>query len=158
MRIMLLALLGAAWAGAATAGDLPDLAKTPGAVRPGLTKAVICATKWGRDARHVSASMKAHVFAAYGLTGHQDPKCVPASARRRCEIDHLISRELGGDDVETSLWPQSYGAQPWNAVHKDTLENRLNREMCAGRITLDQARDMLVHDWRKAYVTYYGQP
>lgn len=41
---------------------------------------------------------------------------------------------------------------------KDKLENRLHKEMCAGHITLKQAQDMLVNDWRVAYKKYYGEP
>ena len=41
---------------------------------------------------------------------------------------------------------------------KDKLENRLHIELCAGRISLDAARAMLVNDWRKAYEKYYGKP
>ena len=99
----------------------------------------------------------AEVFAAYGYTGNDDPKCVP-SGKRHCEIDHLISRELGGADDVNNLWPQAFGTTPWNAQLKDNLENKLNKEMCAGRITLKQARDMLVNDWRIAYKKYYGTP
>ncbi len=77
----------------AGASDLPDLSKTPGAVRPGLTKAKICAIKWGKDERHATAAMKKQVFDLYGYSGYDDPRCVPAG-KRTCEIDHLISREL----------------------------------------------------------------
>ena len=150
--LMAFCCVGVAWA-----DDLPDLAKTPGVVRPGLTKAKICATKWGKDARHVTDAMKKQVFESYGYTGNDDPKCVP-SGKQRCEIDHLISRELGGADDVKNLWPQPYGTHPWNAHHKDTLENRLNKEMCQGRITLKQTRDMLINDWRVAYRKYYGEP
>jgi hypothetical protein len=31
---------------------------------------------------------------------------------------------------------------------KDKLENRLHKEMCAGHISLREARDMFVGDWR----------
>lgn len=137
--------------------DVPDLTKTPGAVRKGLTKKVICATKWGKDERHVTAAMKQQAFDNYGYSDYDDPRCVPAG-KRTCEIDHLISRELGGADEVSNLWPQAYGTSPWNAVLKDTLENRLNREMCAGRISLKQARNILVNDWRNAYRKYYGNP
>ena len=101
--------------------------------------------------------MKSRVFALYGYTGYDDPRCVPAG-KRTCEIGHLISRELGGADDIKNLWPQAYGTSPWNAVMKDKLENRLHKEMCAGHITLKAARFMIVHDWRKAYKKYYGEP
>lgn len=141
----------------AWASDLPDLTKTPGAVRSGLTKATICTTKWGKDERHVTAAMKKQVFDLYGYSGYGDPHCVPAG-KRTCEIDHLISRELGGADVVKNLWPQAYGTSPWNAVLKDKLENRLHKEMCANKISLTKARSMLANDWRKAYKKYYGAP
>ncbi len=153
----LFAFLALSIACAAFAGDLPDPGKTPGLVRPGLTMKEICSTKWGKDVRHVTAAMKRQVFAAYGFSGNHDPKCVP-HGRQRCEIDHLISRELGGADDVKNLWPQPYGTQPWNALLKDKLENRLHKEMCAGRITLREAQGMLVNDWRIAYRKYYGEP
>lgn len=150
-------LLGLLLAAPLWAADVPDPRLTHGAVRPGLTKAKICSIKWGKDERHVSAAMKMQVFTSYGYSGNDDPKCVPAG-KRRCEIDHLISRELGGADEVANLWPQAYGTSPWNAVIKDKLENRLNKEMCAGQITLREARQMLKDDWRVAYRKYYGAP
>ncbi|WIT10464.1 hypothetical protein PFX98_16290 [Paucibacter sediminis] len=101
--------------------------------------------------------MKREVFRRYGYTGNSDPRCVPAG-QRKCEIDHLISRELGGADEIVNLWPQAYGTSPWNAVLKDRLENRLHREICSGAITLDEGRAMLVNDWREAYTKYFGSP
>jgi hypothetical protein len=142
----------------ALADDVPDLTKTPGVVNPGLTEVKICRTKWGQDQRHVTKAMKQQVFAAYGFTGYDDPRCVPDAHGKTCEIDHLISRELGGADDVKNLWPQAYGTTPWNAHRKDKLENRLHKEVCAGHITLTQARDMLTHDWRVAYRHYYGNP
>ena len=46
----------------------------------------------------------------------------------------------------------------WNAHLKDKLENRLHKEVCAGHISLKQARDMITNDWRVAYKQYYGNP
>jgi hypothetical protein len=63
-------------ASAALADDIPDLSKTPGAARAGLTKQKICSIKWSKDERHVTAAMKRQVFEAYGYTGNDDPKCV----------------------------------------------------------------------------------
>ena len=157
MRGFTLFLLCFLFSGLVIGGDVPDPVKTPGSVRAGLTKTKICSIKWGMDERHVTEAMKREVFEMYGFTGNDDPKCVPAG-ERRCEIDHLISRELGGADEVVNLWPQAYGTSPWNAVLKDKLENRLNKEMCAGHISLKQARDMLAKDWRAAYRKYYPAP
>ena len=154
---IVLVVAGLLYAGLVLADDLPDLSKTPGVARAGLTKSKICSIKWGKDECHVTAAMEREVFALYGLSGNDDPRCVP-SGKQHCEVDHLISRELGGADNVKNLWPEAYGTTPWNAHLKDKLENRLNKEMCAGHITLQQARAMLVHDWRVAYKKYYGEP
>jgi len=137
---------------------LPDSQMTPGLARSGLSEQTICATKWGQDARHVTQAMKDKVFSEYGLTGNDDPACVPDAHGRHCEIDHLISRELGGADDVRNLWPQPYGTEPWNAARKDRLENRLHKEVCAGRLSLTAARKEISTDWRKPYVQYFGQP
>jgi hypothetical protein len=150
-------LIGLCTVSTCWADDIPNLTTTPGSVRAGLTKDQICTIKWGQDERHVTEEMKLEVFKRYGYTGNDDPKCIPAG-KRNCEIDHLISRELGGADEVINLWPQSYGSTPWNAVRKDRLENRLHQEVCAGRLTLAGARAMMVKDWREAYKKYYGVP
>ena len=155
---IIVSLLGFYSAGTAFAGGIPVLAKTPGLVRAGLSKAKICSIKWGKDERHVTAAMKQQVFGLYGYSGYDDRRCVPDSHGRTCEIDHLIGRELGGADDPKNLWPQAYGTSPWNATLKDTLENRLHKEVCAGHVSLKAARGLLVNDWRKAYVRFYGQP
>lgn len=77
----------------ALADDVPDLSKTPGVARLGLSKATICSTKWGRDERHVTDAMKQQVFALYGYGGYDDPRCVEDAHGRTCEIDHMISRD-----------------------------------------------------------------
>lgn len=135
----------------ATHLPLPDRKLTPGVARPDLTLKQICATKWGKDARAVSAAMKRQVFAAYGYPmGNRDPRCP-------CEVDHLVSRELGGADDVKNLWPQSYSG-PWNARLKDRVENRLHVEMCAGRLSLRAAQDAIRADWTAAYRKYFGEP
>jgi hypothetical protein len=92
------------------------------------------------------------------LTGNGDGACVPDGHGRRCEVDHLISRELGGADQIGNLWPQPYGTAPWNAVRKDGVENRLHLEVCAGRLTLQQAQEDIRTDWTAVYVRYFGRP
>lgn len=157
MPPLILMLLLSLFISSASADDVPNPQLTPGVSRPGLTKQKICTIKWGKDNRHVTEAMKKEVFQRYGYSGNDDPQCIPAG-KRHCEIDHLISREIGGADDIDNLWPQSYGSIPWNAVLKDKLENRLHAEMCAGKITLKQAREMLVNDWRIAYRQYYPTP
>ncbi len=137
------------------AADLPDPMLTPGAVREDLSVMEICATKWGKDKRAVTDSMKKQVFARYGLKGNT---CKADAHGRHCEIDHLISRELGGADDVLNLWPQAYGTKPWNAGLKDRLENRLHKEVCAGSITLEDAQNEIRMDWTVIYQHYFGKP
>lgn len=135
----------------ARGGDLPDLSLTPGVARTDLTDEQICKTKWGKDHRAVTSAMKKQVFLAYGFEKqNKDARCP-------CEIDHLLSRELGGADDVKNLWPQPYTGT-WNAHMKDRLENRLHKEMCAGKLKLEETHQLLTDDWRKAFVKYFGEP
>lgn len=134
------------------AGDVPDRDLTPGVIRSDVND--VCAVKWGLDARHVTPAMKRQVFESYGI------KCKPLwpNAKQRCaayEIDHFVSRELGGADDVRNLWPQSFTGR-WNARMKDRLENRLHKEVCAGAITLQQAQDEIIADWREAWQRRFG--
>jgi hypothetical protein len=137
---------------AAFAGPLPDPKLTPGVTR-NLTLDQICNTRWGRDSRAVTESMKAQVYARYHMTPYQG-EC--ALSPRGCEIDHLISRELGGADDVRNLWPQPYGG-PRNAVDKDRLENQLHKMVCAGDMSLNDAQHAIATDWVAAYRTYIGE-
>lgn len=139
---------------------LPNHLVTPGRAVDGITLHKICHTKWGKDARHVTAAMKRQVFANYGLTGNTDPACIRDAHGRRREVDHLISRELGGADDVRNLWPQPYGSQPWNAVRKDCIETRLHKEICARHptITLAQAQYAIRSGWTAVYLRYYEHP
>jgi hypothetical protein len=83
---------------------------------------------------------------------------VPDKQGRRCEIDHLISRELGGADDVRNLWPEAYGTSPRNAVRKDRLENALHKEVCAGGLTLEAAQKAIATDWIAAYQQRFGSP
>ncbi len=123
MRVIIIAL-AAAWATTVVAGDLPDATLTPGVVRTDLTQKQMCATKWGKDHRAVTAAMKRQAFLNYGYKKfNKDPRCP-------CEIDHEISRELLGADDIKNLWPQPYRGA-WNARDKDRLENKLHKLVCA---------------------------
>jgi hypothetical protein len=136
---------------------LPDLDVTTGAVRI-KSKTTVCSVKWGKDERHVTKQMKDDVFTSYStaqgdgvcaLKTHTGTKGQPVT--EGCEIDHLISRELGGDDTPENLWPQPYTQHP-GAHEKDWLENRLQKEVCNGDITLEGAQEEIKTDWYAAYL------
>jgi hypothetical protein len=60
------------------------------------------------------------------------------------ELDHLIPLGLGGHPAS----PNNVWLQNWpEAAMKDRDELRLHREVCAGRMTLEQAQHEMVTTW-----------
>ena len=135
--LLLLALLGTV-----STAALPDPTLTPGQLT-GATKAEICATRWGTDARRVTPAMKRQIFGWYQ---------VPQADRKKYEVDHLIPRSAGGADTVKNLWPQ-----PWpSARQKDRLETLLHKRVCVvGDLSLAEAREAFA-DWPSAYRRYVG--
>jgi hypothetical protein len=147
-------------------GALPDPGLTPGAVRT-TDKDAICngvlidgvrvplSKAWRSE---VKPAMKQGAYRRYGMATNRDGWC---ASERGCEVDHLISLELGGDPTSPlNLWPQPYDPpadQPshpgkfWNAVDKDKLENGLKRAICAGKITVEAAQREIAVNWIAAY-------
>lgn len=63
------------------------------------------------------------------------------------QLDHRIPLALGGAPSD----PRNFVLQPWDeADDKDRVEACLARAVCAGKITLDQARARIWRDWRAA--------
>lgn len=145
----------------ALAADLPDPRLTPGVVRSDIDLGAVCSTRWGKDARSVTAAMKREVLRRYGMTPDQCPS-------GRIEIDHLIGRELAGADEIENLWSQCYekkmpGTKPsetreWGAYKKDRLENFLHRSVCSGVISIGDAQRELRDDWIASYIRHFGRP
>lgn len=143
----------------------PDPSLTPGETRP-LSVSKICSIKWGTDARHVTQSMKDEVIAAYNF----DVKACPltkfnGSKVQRVEIDHLISRELGGADSVKNLWPECYeqveadkSQQDDGAHKKDRLENELHKRLCANpsAALLKRYQKGIATDWIALYQEVFG--
>jgi hypothetical protein len=82
---------------------------------------------------------------------------------KRAELDHAISRELGGADDISNLWYECYeNVQAsnehyyWGAHTKDKLENRLHKEVCDKHtITLEEAQNCIYNNWIQCYKNYY---
>lgn len=132
------------------ADELPNSNFTPGVARKDITVEQICSTKWSKDPRSVTSKMRSTVYHSYNVTKNTGACALSA---RGCELDHLISRELGGADDIKNLWTQPYGGS-CNAVQKDQLENYLHKMVCYGGIKLEDAQKMIATDWIKAYTTY----
>lgn len=139
----------------------PDAA-TPGATNPRVSQAnirtTICQPGWTAKVRPPSSYMttlKEKQLAALGATV-VDPheKCMPKSANPKCyEEDHLISPELGGASRDPkNLWPQPVS----HVKEKDWVESYLHRQVCAGKMTLQDAQHAIAADWYAVYAKHHG--
>jgi hypothetical protein len=144
MKTLIAAALLCALAGGAFAGDLPNGRLTPGHTDPALTMAKLCSKGFTtKSVRSVSQEIKTQAYAQYKLTRGKAP-CP-------CEVDHLVSLEIGGSNDITNLWPQSYGTKPWNARVKDRLENQLHKLVCSRKIGLRAAQQEIAVNWIASY-------
>lgn len=94
---------------------------------------------------------KPGIQSVYALYGAKKAKGVC------CEIDHLISLELGGDNGVANEWPQPYEPRP-GAHEKDEVENWLHAEVCAGKMPLTIAQEKISQDWYAAYLEMKSVP
>lgn len=140
----------------AIAGDYPNPTLTPGLARDDVTVADLCPHANTAKIRDVSEAEKKKIFQEYGLAGNHTGYCQNEDPKG-CEIDHLISLELGGSNDPRNLWPQPYGGTVWNAHVKDKLEDHLHTLVCHG-MPLADAQDKLKKDWIAAYREYFGNP
>lgn len=120
---------------------LNDLSATPGAVLTTDARTV-CRPGYALSVRHVDEKTKAEVYALYGAT-EKKGVC--------CEVDHLISLELGGSNALANLWPEPYLPKP-GAREKDEVENYLHRQVCTGKLALPRAQKEISTDWYRVYL------
>ena len=138
-KLLLLALFTTS----AFAADLPNPKLTPGVARQ-VTQNDLCTTST-KLVRHTSADTKKQVYAEYGLKPTRSVNCTGPS--QSCyEVDHLIPLEIGGADEKNNLWPQLYDGVN-NAHDKDKLENYLHKQICANKMTMQQAQACISKDW-----------
>lgn len=132
---------------------LPDPAITPGATRELSTKD-ICDTIWSLDRRKVTDAMKRQVFEHYDLSPNAR-WCKLKTHKTRFEVDHLIPRCAGGADDVSNLWAQCYSGE-YNAAMKDRLEVRVCKDLCKGKLSIEDVPAIFTPDWHKAYRHYFG--
>jgi hypothetical protein len=122
---------------------LNDLTVTPGEVRT-TGKAAVCSEKTPQF-RNTTEKMKNEVYAEYGVERDK------GICKGGCEVDHLVSLEIGGADTVKNLWPQP--SQPKPGFHeKDILENWLHKQVCAGKMDLAEAQAKIRTDWYAEYL------
>ncbi|MDJ0460042.1 hypothetical protein PUN71_022795 [Arthrobacter sp. NQ7] len=123
---------------------LPDPACTPGAVDPAVTQdnlaSTICKSGYTTTVRApASDTDKTKVLS---LTQYGQTKASTT------EYDHLISLQLGGTNAVSNLWPEPNRAgAPGTTNPKDAIETRLNKAVCAHRVTLAAAQKAVATNW-----------
>ena len=129
---------------------LPDPSCTPGAINDTITEEVLQNPDFrtGCVRGHAtSEAQKAQTYQFYGIP-HPSNNTGP---NQTCELDHLISLELGGADTVDNIWPQ---CGPDNVAlseryfkRKDSVENFLAAQVKAGKISLHDAQIGIATDW-----------
>ena len=148
-------LLVAADSGIALAqSSLPDPTRTPGAINPDVTQerfpTTICVRGWTATVRPpevYTEDLKRRQIVAFGY----------ADRRMRLHTeDQLVPLSLGGAPHDPrNLWPEPRMADDgWTSDMQDELEAVLPRLVCAGALSLDEARRAIATDWRQAYRRY----
>lgn len=125
-------------------GDLPDPVCTPGVPDKRVIQSniatTICVPGWSKKIRppvSYTQPIKVRDIAAYGAYAGTDPAGY--------ELDHLIPISWGGDPRDpANLWPES----PGSPNPKDRLELAGLAMICSKKISLDDARNGIAHDWR----------
>ncbi|MEW1804783.1 hypothetical protein [Pseudarthrobacter sp. NPDC080039] len=123
---------------------LPDPACTPGAVDPAVTQdnlgSTICKPGYTMTVRAPASDTdkaKALSLAQYGQT-----------RASTTEYDHLISLQLGGTNAVSNLWPEPNRAGANGTTNpKDAIETRLNKAVCAHKVTLAAAQKAIATNW-----------
>jgi hypothetical protein len=129
---------------------IPDPNCTPGAINPTVSEAVLrnpgFRTRCVRDCV-TSIGGKSATYDMYGISH-------PAhnmGATQTCELDHLVSLELGGADTLDNIWPQ---CGPMGVAlarryfkQKDTVENYLAAQVKSSAMDLSTAQMGIAQDW-----------
>ncbi|HXW23574.1 MAG TPA: hypothetical protein VEK73_02415 [Xanthobacteraceae bacterium] len=129
---------------------LPDPKCTPGAFNPTMTAKILrtkgFTTKCLRD-DVTTEKEKATTYEWYGIPHPSDNE----GKNQTCELDHLISLELGGADGLDNIWPQcgpdGVTLDERYFKQKDKVENYLAEMVKAGKIDLNVARKGIATDW-----------
>lgn len=128
----------------------PDPACTPGAINPTVTVAVL------RNPAFRTACIRQQVTTEHEKAQTYAWYSIPHPANntgesQTCELDHLVSLELGGGDTLDNIWPQcGPPGVPLDERYfkqKDAVENYLAWRVRRGEMDLAQAQRGIATDW-----------
>jgi hypothetical protein len=129
---------------------LPDPACTPGAINPTVGLPVLQSGKFKTGCERDAATTSKQKQATYNNYAIKKPP-QNTGTQQRCELDHLISLELGGSDTLDNIWPQCGPggvalARRYFKI-KDGVENYLALKVRTGEISLKEAQQGIAKDW-----------
>jgi hypothetical protein len=139
VSVPLVVLLGLGLSLSPAAAQDHQRAPVPGTVDAHVTQATIHATicQRGYTAQVRPPRQFTHAVKRRLINGHP-------GAPQDYELDHLIALGLGGHPTSANnLWLQSWT----DAAMKERDELRLHREVCAGRMNLEQAQHDMLATW-----------
>jgi hypothetical protein len=124
------------------AGTYPVSSMTPGALLT-IRRADVCSRGWAGAHRHVTQGQRHAVFLSYGISYDQHGSY---------ELDHLVSLELGGSNVNANLWPEPHHTAlsqgpDFGSFTKDRVENAAHAAVCSYRMRLRDAQQLERTDW-----------
>jgi hypothetical protein len=129
---------------------IPDPNCSPGAINPTLTLKVLKTKGFTTKCVREQATSKKQKEATYKWYGIPKPKN-NSGKTQTCELDHIISLQLGGADTLENLWPQcgpsGVALSKRHFKLKDDVENYLARQIKAGNINLEDAQKGIAEDW-----------
>lgn len=129
---------------------VPDSNCTPGAINPTITAAVLRSPAFRTACLRQQVTTehkKAQTYRWYSIAHPSNN----AAGSQSCELDHLVSLELGGADTLDNIWPQC--GPPGVALNqryfkqKDLVENYLAWKVRRGEMNLAQAQKGIAADW-----------
>lgn len=125
---------------------LLDRTKTPGVLNPNVTQSnlqqTVCVSGYTSTIRPSVRYTNKLKFKqlADGKYIDKDPT--------HYEEDHFIPLAIGGHPTaEGNLWAEPRFGQ-YNATDKDVVEYGVYRDLCKGKLTLAQAQNVFLTDWR----------
>lgn len=134
--------------------NLPKKELTPGEINASITQdniqSTICVPHYTDTIRPSSSytnRLKKVQIVMYGYASDVDMKDV--------EEDHLIPLSVGGHPTSSlNLWPQLWNGE-YGAHKKDRLEQKVHKEVCSGKISLEEGQRKFSGNWIESYKQYY---
>lgn len=147
--------------GCHSTNGMPDPTCTPGIDNPDITQATIgqtiCSSSWTTKSIRPPVSYTTPLkIKQIGEYGYSD------TSTTDYEEDHLIPLTVGGNPTDPkNLWPEPahilVNGDDLGFREKDKVEVWLNRQVCSGAMTLDDARNGIAKDWVVEYRAMQAQ-